>query len=154
MNIPHHKQLPLALQLAGPDNWHRTIAPTDFPLTEAAAQAVSMSIDSTVDTIGGISDVFTLHDLAAAATILANAIANTTPDTNATRAFKEARFTARTLDTTNKNTPRFSPDFMTYRHLRRAIETNNPTVLTALLVDFIRIATHIIEKDNNAPTIW
>ena len=68
MNIPHHKQLPLALQLAGPDNWHHTITPTDFPLTEAAAQAVSISIDSTVDTIGGISNVFALHDLAAAAT--------------------------------------------------------------------------------------
>ena len=143
MNIPHHTQLPLALQAADPDNWDHSIAPTDFPLTEATAQAASLSIDSAVNTIGGISNLFALHDLAAAATILANAVANTTPSMDATEAFKEARFIAHTLDTINKNTPRFNPDFRTYRHLRQAITTNSPTVLAALLVDVIRIANHI-----------
>ena len=145
MTVPHHKQLLLALQLAGPDNWRHTIAPTDFPLTEATIQAASISMDSAVGAIGGISNMFALHDLAAAA-ILANAIANTTPGTNATFVFKEARFTARALDTVNKNIPRFSPDFRAYRGLKRAIETNNPTVLTALLIGFIRIAYHLTES--------
>ena len=153
MNTPHHKQLPLALQSAGPDNWHHTIAPTDFPLTEATIQAASMSIDSAVGTIGGISNVFALHSLAAAATILANAIANTTPGANATKVFKKARSTAYALDTINKNTPRFFPDFRAYRYLNRAIATNSPTVLTMLLLDFIRIASHISERDNNASAI-
>ena len=143
MNAPHHKQLPLALQAAGPDNWEHSIAPTDFPLTEATTQAASISIDSAVNTIGGISNVFALHDLAAAATILANAVANTTPGMDATEAFKEARSTAHALDAINKNTPPFNPDFRTYRHTERAIATNNPTVLTALLIDIIRIANHI-----------
>ena len=146
MNIPHYKQLPLALQAAGPDNWEHSTAPTDFPLTEATAQAASLSIDSAANAIGGISNVFALHDLAAAATILANATANPTPGANATEVFKEARFTARALDTINKNTPSFSPDFRTYRHLHQAITTNNPTVLTALLIDVIRIAHRITES--------
>lgn len=143
MNAPHHKQLPLALQAAGPDNWEHSIAPTDFPLTEATTQAASISIDSAVNTIGGISNVFALHDLAAAATILANAVANTTPGMDATEAFKEARLTAHALDVINKNTPRFNPDFRTYKHTDQAITTNNPTVLAMLLIDFIRIADRI-----------
>lgn len=146
MNIPHYKQLPLALQAAGPDNWEHSITPTDFPLTETTAQAASLSIDSAANTTGGISNVFALHDLAAAATILANAVANTTPGMDATEVFKEARFTARALDTINKSTPSFSPDFRAYRHLHQAITTNNPTVLTMLLIDFIRIADHLTES--------
>lgn len=90
--------------------------------------------------------MFALHDLTAAATILANAIANTTPDMDAARVFKEELLTARALDTINKNTPRFIPDFRAYRYLKRAIETNDPTVLTALLVDFIRIANQLTES--------
>lgn len=146
MRIPHHRQLPLALQAAGPDNWDYSIAPANFPLTEATIQAASTSIDSAVNTIGGISNVFALHDLAAAATILANAAANTTPGTNSTRIFKEARFTARALDVINKDTPHFNPNFQTYRHFKRAIEANNPAVLTALLIDIIRIADHLTES--------
>lgn len=70
-------ETPAALYQAGPANWHHLIAPTKtFPMTEGAAQFVASTADATAGLQGGTTVTGTLTDLAAAATILSNAIAN------------------------------------------------------------------------------
>lgn len=136
-----------ALQYAGPASWHHLIAPTrTFPLTEGAIQAASLSMDSAYDRLNGISAVYALADLAAAANIISNAIANTLFTTTALDIFKEARIAAHILHVINRNTPTFTPTFMTYRYFKRAAETQDPRVLSMLLIDIIRIA-YDITKD-------
>ena len=136
-----------ALQYAGPASWHHLIAPTrTFPLTELALQAASLSIDSTYGRLNDISAVYALADLAGTAIILSNAIANTLFTTTALDIFKEARTTAHVLHVINANTPTFTPTFRTYRYFKRAAETQDPRVLSMLLIDIIRIAYNITES--------
>ena len=136
-----------ALWNAGPDNWHHLIAPTrTLPLTESTIQAASISIDGATGDLNGIEAIFALSDLAAAANILANAIANSIFVADANAVFKEARMTANILDAANKRAPHFRPTFRTYKYFEQAAETRDPQVLTALLIDIIRIANHITES--------
>nr|DAQ21851.1 MAG TPA: hypothetical protein [Caudoviricetes sp.] len=51
--------------------------------------------------------------------------------------------TASLLDATNKKLPQFTPNASTYKHAARALRTNDPQVLSMLLIDIIRIANHI-----------
>lgn len=57
-----------------------------------------------------------------------------------------ARMTAAILDATNKKLPQFTPNVSTYRFARKAVGTNDPQVLSMLLIDIIRTANHIIEN--------
>ena len=137
-------ETPAALYQAGPANWHHLIAPTKtFPMTEGAAQFVASTADATVGTQGGITVAATLTDLAAAAIILSNAIANNTLTADAQDTFKGARNTAGYLDIINTHIPPFTPTIHTYTHLKRALDTKDTNVLSALLIDIIRIANHI-----------
>ncbi len=93
-----------------------------------------------------ICAITTLVDLAAAANILANAIANCKQVAGAQSIFKLTRAAAHILDIINKDTPSFTPTFCTYRHFKRAAETRDSQVLSMLLIDVIRIANHITES--------
>ena len=143
-----------ALHCTGPNSWHHLIAPTRAsPLTESTSQATSLAMDGDVGHFKDIEAIFALSDLAAAAIILSNAIANTTLTTNTRSIFEGARATARTLDNMTTNTPRFTPTFRTTTHFKRAADTNDPQILAMLLIDTIRIANHITEMNNNASTV-
>ena len=134
----------IALRCAGPDNWHHLIAPTKtFPLTEGTAQFSALALDSTVGLCRGIAVTTALADLAAVALVLSNAVANSTPATNAREVFKEARATANRLDAINAYTPPFTPTFRTYAYFKRALDTRDTSVLQALLIDIIRVANHL-----------
>lgn len=136
----------IALQCAGPANWHHLIAPTKtFPLTEGTAQFSALALDSTVGLCRGIAVTTALADLAAVAIVLANAVANNTPATNAREVFKEARVTASRLDAINAHTPPFTPTFRTYAHFKRALDTRDTSALRALLVDIIRVANRLAD---------
>lgn len=87
-----------------------------------------------------------LGALAAAANLTFNAIANSIFTADAHTIFKDARTTAAILDATNKNLPQFTPTVSTYKHVTRALRTNDPQVLSMLLVDIIRTANHITEN--------
>ena len=132
------------LHYAGPANWHHLIAPTrTFPLTEATMQASASAIDSTLGNLNEIEAIFALTDLASAACILSNAVANAIFPASAQDIFKDARTTAKLLDTRNKHTPNYKPTIGTYNAFLRAAKTNDPQVLALLLIDIIRIANHI-----------
>ena len=134
----------IALQHAGPTNWHHLIAPTKtFPLTEGTTQFAALAMDSTVGLRRGIAATTALADLAGAAIVLSNAIANGAPTANAQEAFKEARNTANYLDAISSHIPTFTPTFRTYAYFKRALDTRDASVLTALLIDIIRLANHI-----------
>lgn len=140
----------IALQYAGPASWHHLIAPTHtFPLTDGAAQAAALTMDSACSYRNGLSAIYALTDLAATANILSNAIANTIFTATALDIFKEARTAAHILHVTNRDTPTFNPTFRTYRHFKEAIDTQDPRVLAMLLIDTIRIAYHITESLNH-----
>ena len=132
------------LQHAGPTNWHHLIAPTKpSHLSNKAIQAAALSMDAATSTTYGTENIFALADLAATAITLSNAVANATHATSARTTFKKARQAATLLDSINKNTPPFTPTLKTYRHFKQAAETQDPQVLTHLLIDTIRIANHI-----------
>lgn len=136
-----------ALKYAGPANWHHLIAPTrTFPLTDDTIEMAATSMDSTLNCPYDIGAITTLVDLAAAANILANAIANCKQVAGAQSIFKLTRAAAHTLDIINKDTPSFTPTFNTYRHFKRAAETRDSQVLSMLLIDVIRIANHITKN--------
>lgn len=136
-----------ALHCAGPASWHHLIAPTrTLPLNEGTAQAAALTMDSACSYRNDLSAIYALTDLAATANILSNAIANTIFATTALDIFKEARTAARVIYVTNKGIPTFAPTFRTYRHFKQAIDTRDPRVLAALLIDVIRIAYHITES--------
>ena len=90
--------------------------------------------------------VVRLGTLAAAANLTSNAIANSIFTADAHTIFKDARMTADLLDATNKKLPQFIPNVSTYKHVARALRTNDPQVLSMLLIDVIRIAYHITES--------
>lgn len=136
-----------ALHYAGPANWHHLIAPTrTFPLTEFSAHSIAFAMSPGDRELSGNEPVARLGVLAAAANLTANAIANSIFDTDANTIFKSARTAAATLDATNKNLPQFAPNVGTYKHVARALRTNSPQVLSMLLIDIIRTATHITES--------
>ena len=139
-----HDETSLALKQAGPDNWHHLIAPTKtFPLTEGTTQFAALAMDSTVGLCRSIATTTALADLAGAALVLSNAIANGALAANAQEAFKEARNTANYLDAISSHTPAFTPTFRTYAYFKRALDTRDTSVLVALLIDVIRVANHL-----------
>lgn len=46
----------------------------------------------------------------------------------------------------NKKLPQFIPNVSTYKHVARALRTNDPQVLSMLLIDIIRAANHITKS--------
>lgn len=136
-----------ALQYAGPANWHHLIAPTrTFPLTEFSNHSVAYAMSPGDRKLGGNEPVVQLGALAAAANLTSNAIANSIFTADANTIFKDARMTAAILDATNKNLPQFTPTVSTYKNVVRALKTNDPQVLSMLLIDIIRTATHIVNN--------
>ena len=93
--------------------------------------------------LSGNEPVARLCALAAAANLTSNAIANSIFTADANTIFKDARTTTAILDATNKNLPQFTPKVSTYKHVARALRTNDPQVLSMLLIDIIRTADHI-----------
>lgn len=135
-----------ALYYAGPSHWHHLIAPTrTYPLTDSTTQAATLAMDSATGTFKGIEAACTLTDLASTAIILSNAIANKAPTATAQDIFKRARAIASATDTHTEGTPRFQPTFKTYSAFHKAASTDDPQVLTQLLIDVIRIANHITD---------
>lgn len=47
---------------------------------------------------------------------------------------------------TNKSLPQFTPNVSTYKHVARPLRTNDPQVMSMLLIDVIRTANHITEN--------
>lgn len=133
-----------ALHYAGPANWHHLIAPTrTFPLTEFSIHATAFAMSPGDRKLSDNEPVVQLSALAAAANLTANAIAHNIFTADAHTIFKDARMTATILDTTNKGLPQFTPNVSTYKHVARALRTNDPQVLSMLLIDIIRTANHI-----------
>ena len=136
-----------ALQDAGPASWHPLIAPTrTFPLTEFSTHSIAYAMSPGDRKLGGNEPVVQLGALAAAANLTSNAIANSIFTADANTIFKDARMTAAILDATNKNLPQFTPAVSTYKNVVRALKTNDPQVLSMLLIDIIRTATHIVNN--------
>ena len=136
-----------ALQYAGPANWHHLIAPTrTFPLTEFSIHSIAYAMSPGDRGLSNNEPVVRLGTLAAAANLTSNAIANIIFTADAHIIFKDARMTAALLDATNKKLPQFTPNVSTYKHVARALRTNYPQVLSMLLIDIIRTATHITES--------
>lgn len=136
-----------ALHCAGPASWHHLIAPTrTFPLTEFSIHSIAFAMSPGYEKLSDNDHVVRLGALAAAANLTSNAIANAIFTTTALGIFKEARTAAHVLHATNKNTPTFIPNVSTYKHVARALRTNDPQVLSMLLIDIIRTANHITES--------
>jgi hypothetical protein len=134
-----------ALKQAGPDNWHFLIAPVrTLPLTEGTAQAVALAMDSPAGVPRGPERLWVLADLAAATGTLSNAIANALPQTDALGIFIEARAAANLLNDRNRHIPQYQPTFTAYNAFHRAAATNDPQVLTQVLIDVIRIAYWVV----------
>jgi len=136
-----------ALQYAGPASWHHLIAPTrTFPLTDYTLHSIALAMSPGDRRLSDNDHVVRLGALAAAANLTSNAIANSIFTADANTIFKDARMTAAILDATNKKLSQFTPNVSTYKHVARALRTNDPQVLSMLLIDIIRTATHIIES--------
>lgn len=136
-----------ALQYAGPASWHHLIAPTrTFPLTEFSIHSIAYAMSPGDRELSDNEPVVRLGALAAAANLTSNAIANSIFTADANTIFKDARMTAAILDATNKNLPQFTPTVSTYKNVVRALKTNDPQVLSMLLIDIIRTANHITEN--------
>ena len=136
-----------ALQYAGPASWHHSIAPTrTFPLTGFSIHAIAFAMSPGDRKLSGNERTVQLSYLAAAANLTSNAIANNIFTADAHTIFKDARMTAALLDATNKGLPQFTPNVSTYKHAARALRTNDPQVLSMLLIDIIRTANHITEN--------
>lgn len=136
-----------ALQYAGPASWHHLIAPTrTFPLTEFSIHSIAFAMSPGDRNLSGNDHVVQLGALAAAANLTSNAIANAIFTADAHTIFKDARMTAAILDATNKGLPQFTPNVGTYKHVVRALRTNDPQVLSMLLIDIIRTANHIVNN--------
>ena len=133
-----------ALQYAGPASWHHLIAPTrTFPLTEFSIHSIGFAMSPRHIKLSDNEPVVQLGALAAAANLTSNAIAHNIFTADAHTIFKDARMTASLLDATNKKLPQFTPNVSTYKHVARALRTNDPQVLSMLLIDIIRIANYI-----------
>ena len=135
----------IILQYAGPASWHHLIAPAR---TNMADNAIITNIGSALNACTGPRstelNILTLAELSVAANLLANKIANTIFTADAQTIFKYARTTAHLLDATAKTThPAFVPPFKKIQPMMKAARSNNPTVLSTLLIDIIRIANHI-----------
>ena len=136
-----------ALHYAGPASWHHLIAPTHtFHLTEFSIHSIAFALSPGDRGLSGNEPAVRLGALAAAANLTSNAIANSIFTADAQSIFKDARMTAAILDATNKKLPQFNPNVSTYKHVARALRTNDPRVLSMLLIDIIRTATHIAES--------
>lgn len=136
-----------ALRYAGPASWHHLIAPTrTFPLTEFSTHSIAYAMSPGDRRLSDNEPVVQLGALAAAANLTSNAIANSIFTADANTIFKDARMTAAILDATNKNLPQFTPTVSTYKNVVRALKTNDPQVLSMLLIDIIRTANHITEN--------
>lgn len=136
-----------ALQYAGPASWHHLIAPTrTFPLTEPSIHAIAFAMSPSDRKLDDNEPVVPLGTLAAAANLTSNAIAHSIFVTEANTIFKDARMTANILDATNKSLPQFTPNVSTYKHVARALRTNDPQVMSMLLIDVIRTANHIVNN--------
>ena len=136
-----------ALHYAGPASWHHLIAPTrTFPLTELSIHSIAFAMSPGDRKLNSNEPVVQLGILAAAANLTSNAIAHNIFAADAHIIFKDARMTAAILDAANKGLPQFTPTVSTYKHVVRALRTNDPQVLSMLLIDIIRTANHIIEN--------
>jgi hypothetical protein len=136
-----------ALQYAGPTRWHHLIAPTrTFPLTEFSIHSIAYAMSPGDVKLSDNEPMVQLGILAAAANLTSNAIANSIFTADANIIFKDARMTANILDATNKSLPQFTPNASTYRHVARALRTNDPQVMSMLLIDVIRTANHIVNN--------
>lgn len=135
------------LHYAGPASWHHLIAPTrTFPLTEFSTHSIAFAMSPGDRKLSDNEPVAQLGILAAAANLISNAIAHSIFTADANIIFKDARMTATILDATNKKLPQFTPNVSTYKHVARALRTNDPQVLSMLLIDIIRTANHIINN--------
>lgn len=133
-----------ALHYAGPASWHHLIAPTrTFPLTEFSIHSIAYAMSPRDRNLSGNEPVVQLGALAVAANLTSNAIAHNIFTADAHTIFKDARTTAALLDATNKKLPQFTPNVSTYKHVAQALRTNSPQVLSMLLIDIIRTASHI-----------
>ena len=136
-----------ALQYAGPASWHYFIAPTrTFPLTDFSIHSITFAMSPGDRKLSGNESVVQLGVLAAAANLISNAIANSIFTIDAHAIFEDARMAAAILDSTNKNLPQFTPNMSTCKHVARALRTNDPRVLSMLLIDIIRTANHITKS--------
>lgn len=136
-----------ALKYAGPASWHHLIAPTrTFPLTEFSIHSIAYAMSPGDRELSDNEPVVLLGVLATAANLTSNAIANSIFTADAHTIFKDARMTAAILDATNKKLPQFTPNVSAYKHVVRALRTNDPQVLSMLLIDIIRTANHIAEN--------
>ena len=136
------------LQYAGPATWHQNIAPSR---TDMAPNAIITNVGSALNAcIGPRStelNILTLTELSVAANLLSNKIANAIFVADALTIFKDARMVANILDAINKAPhPAFVPPFTKMQPMMRAARSNDPTILSMLLIDVIRIANHIIER--------
>lgn len=133
-----------ALQYAGPAKWHHLTAPTrTFPLTEFSIHSIAYAMSPGGVKLSDNESVVQLGILAAAANLTSNAIANSIFTADARTIFKDARMTASLLDATNKGLPRVTINVSMYRTVARALRTNDPRVLSMILIDIIRTANHI-----------
>lgn len=136
-----------AIYFAGPSNWGRLIAPTryDLGIGEIAIPLTSALNTNRYTRTPGKA-ITALTNLAAAAVLLSNKIAEDLFITTAQDIYAEALAVARKLD--NHDTPPhvwFQDDSDVYRAAMRAIRSNDPRVHAMLLVDLIRIADHIAD---------
>lgn len=136
------------LHYAGPATWHQNIAPSR---TDMDPNAIITNIGSALNAcIGPRStelNILTLAELSVAANLLSNKIANTIFVADAQTTFKDARMVANILDAINKTPhPAFVPPFKKTQPMMRAARSNDPAVLSMLLIDVIRIAYHITER--------
>ena len=136
-----------ALQYAGPASWHHLIAPTrTFPLTEFSIHSIAYAMSPGDRKLSDNEPVVLLGALAAAANLTSNAVANKLFVTTALDIFKEARIAAHILHVANNGLPHVATDARTYKHVARALKTNDPQVLSMLLIDIIRTAYRITES--------
>lgn len=140
-------EMPAILAFAGPDKWHHLIAPTRTNLTtQGAATLVGSALNACSGPRSGTLNINTLTELATASIIVSNKIANTLFTISALTVFEEARRVARILENKAPMThPVFNPPSVRQIAMLQAVRSEDPAVLTWLLVDLIRIADHIVD---------
>ena len=140
-------EIPAILAFAGPDEWHHLIAPTRTNLTtQGAATLVGSALGACSGPRSDTLNITTLTELAAASIIISNKIANTLFTISALAVFEEARRTARILkNNTPTRHPAFNRPFIRSTAMLKVVRSEDPAVLTWLLVDIIRVADHIVD---------
>lgn len=140
------------LYMAGPANWHHTIAPTRINMgNNTIITNINTALQGTQGPRATEFNLNALTSLQAAANILANKIADTIYIANALDIFREACITANKLDKeATAPHPAFQPSFKKAITATRILNDGDPLALSMLLVDIIRIANHTAEGTHHA----